>query len=251
MLFALLLACTTHDADHAAHGTHADHDAPAAHGHEAEHGHGGHEGHHAKKGEHAHGEHGDVHHRFDDVEKWSKVFDDPERDGWQKPATVVEAMAIEPGMVVADIGAGTGYFNAHFAKAVGETGKVLALDIEESLVRHMTERAEKEGTSNVEVRLTKPEAADLKAGEVDRVVLVDVYHHIQERGAYFGKLKDALKADGRLVIVDIRKTAPFGPPVEHRLTPDQVVGELKEAGFAEVERVEALEHQYIVVLKRA
>ena len=89
----------------------------------------------------AHAHHGDHHHRFDDAAAWSKVFDDPARDAWQKPAAVVSAMTIAPGMTVADVGAGTGYFEPHLSKAVGPSGKVLAIDIETDMVRWTNERA--------------------------------------------------------------------------------------------------------------
>ncbi|MEO1367444.1 MAG: methyltransferase domain-containing protein, partial [Acidobacteriota bacterium] len=111
------------------------------HGRSEKHAHGGHGGHGG------HGDHGDLHapgHRrdFSDVERWSAIFDAPERDEWQRPGHVVELMAIEAGMTVADLGAGTGYFLPHLAAAVGAEGRVYALDVEESLVDHMRDRAE-------------------------------------------------------------------------------------------------------------
>lgn len=219
----LLLACGSPPPDHHAHGDHA--------------GHGDH-GHHPKV-EHAH-------HDFDDPEKWSAIFDDPKRDAWQKPDLVVSGLDLEAGMVVADIGAGTGYFNRHLAKAVGAEGRVIAVDIGPKLVEHMKARAVEENTPQVEARLTKPDASGLKPVEADRVVLVDVYHHLQDRKAYFRGLLSAMKPGGMLAIVDLTKEAPFGPPVDERLTPDQVQTELTAAGWTFHDAVDGLPHQYML-----
>src|SRR5436309_10434862 len=89
------------------------------------------------------------HRSFADVQQWVSVFDDPARDAYQKPGEVVRALRIRPGMRVADIGAGTGYFSGHLSAAVGPTGAVFAADTEPELVRHLRERAEKERTDNV------------------------------------------------------------------------------------------------------
>src|SRR6202030_732069 len=83
-------------------------------------------------------------HRFENAEHWSKEFDDPSRDGWQQPDRVVAAMQIQAGMSVADVGAGTGYFEPYLSRAVGDGGRVLALDVEPDMVRHLTERAARE-----------------------------------------------------------------------------------------------------------
>src|SRR5690606_27550524 len=96
----------------------------------------------------AHGQ--GFHHSFSDAAGWSKVFDDPARDEWQKPARIVEVMAIAPGMTVADVGAGTGYFAPHLSRAVGPTGKVIAQDVEPKMVEWLAERAKRESLPNVE-----------------------------------------------------------------------------------------------------
>ena len=196
--------------------------------------------------EHEHGEHGQEGHRFDDPERWSKVFDADDRDGWQQPAKVIAALDLKPGMAVADIGAGTGYFNPHLAAAVGAEGKVIAIDIEPAMVEHMAARATAEATPQVEARLATPDDAKLAAAEVDRVLLVDTYHHIGDRGAYFGALRAALKPGGRLVVVDLTKDAPFGPPPEHRIPLEAVTAELAEAGWR-LHGSASLPHQYVGV----
>ena len=87
-------------------------------------------------------------HGFDDAQKWAKVFDDPERDAWQKPHEVIQALALRPGAVIADIGAGTGYFTMRFAHMVPK-GRVYAVDTEPAMVKHLAERAKANGLHNV------------------------------------------------------------------------------------------------------
>lgn len=193
-----------------------------------------------------------VHHRFDDAARWSQVFDDPARDAWQKPSELVAALGIVPGSTVADVGAGTGYFNPHLAAAVGPEGTVLAIDIEPTLVAHMTERAAREGTPQVEPRLGAADDPGLRRREADLVMLVDTYHHVSDRVAYFSRLRKGVDKDGRLVIVDFRADVdtPVGPPREHRLPEATVREELDAAGWTWTGSVDLLPHQYVLVFER-
>lgn len=185
-------------------------------------------------------------HRFDDAEKWSKVFDDPARDAWQKPGELMKALDIAPGSTVADLGAGTGYLVQHLAGAVGPQGRVLALEVEPNLVKHMEERFA--DRPQVQVRQIAFEDAGLEPASVDKLVLVDVYHHIQDREAYFGKLRPALRPDGELVVVDfVMGDIPVGPPPGHRIPAEQVVRELAQAGFAEAATHDVLPYQFVKV----
>jgi len=222
------------DADARATNPHADHP---------------HADHHATN---PHGDHATVHHRFDDAEKWAKVFDDPERDAWQKPAELVAALQIAPASAVADIGAGTGYFNPHLARAVGPEGAVIAVDIEQSLVDHMTRRATTEQTPQVTARLGAPDDPKLAPGEVDLVLLVDTYHHIGERIDYFTRLAETLKPGGRLVVVDFikDKDVPVGPKPSHRIAAAKVTAELAEAGWVASTPIDVLPYQYVLVFGR-
>ena len=124
---------------------------------------GGHAG-HAGSGE-------GFHRRFDDAEKWAKEFDNPERDAWQKPEEVLDALHLQPTSLVADIGAGTGYFSVRIAKRVPE-GKIFAADVEPDMVRYLGARAEREQLANLTPVLARTDTANLPE-PVDLILVVD------------------------------------------------------------------------------
>ena len=196
---------------------------------------------------HVHGAHAPLVHRFQSAEQWAKEFDDPARDEWQKPAEVVAAMRLEPGMTVADLGAGTGYFEPLLSRGVGAAGVVLALDVEPDMVRYLGERAQREHLANVRPALVATDDPKLAAQSVDRILVVDVWHHIDARDAYVAKLRDALKPGGKVFVVDFEPDAKHGPPPKHRLSSATVERELAAAGLAAETLTEALPEQYIVV----
>jgi len=189
-----------------------------------------------------------VHHPFDDVAKWVGVFDDPGRDAWQKPDAVIDAIGVKSGMVVADLGAGTGYFSVHLAKAVGDKGVVLAIDIEPNLIKYMTERAAKAQLTQMVPVLASPENPKLPAHGVDLVLIVDTWHHIDDRLSYLVKLAGGLKPGGRVAVVDFKKgDFPVGPPDAHKLTPESVVSEFAAAGWTQASHWDELPYQYVLV----
>ena len=180
--------------------------------------------------QHKHGE--AKHHApsFDDPEKWAKSFDSPERAAWQKPDQVVKALALQPDARVADIGAGTGYFAVRLARAVPK-GTVFAVDLEPKMVAWLGERAKSLGLVNL--RAVQGAAASPNLPEpVDLVLLVNVYHHIDARPAYFARLATSLKPGGRIAIIDQNENAPGGPPKHMRVTVDEIDREMKQAGYA-------------------
>jgi ubiquinone/menaquinone biosynthesis C-methylase UbiE len=189
-------------------------------------------------------------HRFEHADQWTKEFDDPARDAWQKPAAVIELMEIDPGDTVADVGAGTGYFEPYLSRAVGPSGTVLALDIEADMVKHLTDRAASEKWGNVKPALVRTDDPLLPAAGVDRILIVDTWHHIPKRKAYAAKLAAALAPGGRVFVVDFTMDAKQGPPHEHRVPPDKVAGELVAGGLQATIVDEELPDQYVVVGKR-
>ncbi|RMH23186.1 MAG: methyltransferase domain-containing protein [Acidobacteria bacterium] len=194
--------------------------------------------------------HHQAHHDFSDAERWSAVFDDPARDAWQKPAEVVALMALAPGMTVVDLGSGTGYFLPHLSRAVGDGGRVLALEPEPNLVRFIEQRAAREGWTNVEARRIPYDDPELAPASADRILIVNTWHHIAERPAYAAKLRAALAPGGRVYVVDFTKDSPSGPPPAERLDPEQVVDELKAGGLDAELIPETLPRQYVVAARR-
>jgi cyclopropane fatty-acyl-phospholipid synthase-like methyltransferase len=193
------------------------------------------------------GQHGEqsMHRRFDDAERWSKVFDDPARDEWQKPAQVIAALKLPADAAVADIGSGTGYFAVRLARAVPR-GRVYGADLEPGMVHFLNERAAREGLPNLASHLAAPEDPKLPAS-VDLALVVDTYHHIANRSRYFERLKGSLKPGGRVAIVDFTLDSPVGPPRGHRIAPEQVRKEMERAGYRLQEAPELLRYQYLLV----
>jgi len=186
-------------------------------------------------------------HSFSNADKWSQVFDDPQRDAWQKPHEVIQALALNPDALVADIGAGTGYFSVRLAHSVPQ-GRVYAVDTEPDMVKHLAERAKRDGLTNLTPVSAQP--ADPKLPEkVDLVLLVDVYHHVENRERYFKVLSNSLKADGRVAIIDFRMNSTSGPPKSARIAPERVKAELKSAGYAVVQEHAFLPNQYFLVFR--
>jgi predicted methyltransferase len=198
----------------------------------------------------AHDDHATAHHSFNDPEKWAKVFDDPARDEWQKPKEVVAALGLEAGMTAADLGAGTGYFTAPLSRAVGAKGVVLSIDPEPEMVQYLGRRAHKEGLANVVPVLALYEDPFLPPGRVDRVLIVDTYHHIEDRQAYFRRVGANLAPGGRVAIVDFHKRPlPVGPPPEAKLEREVVVAEMQQAGFRLAAEPTFLPYQYFLVFE--
>jgi len=187
-------------------------------------------------------------HPFDDVERWVRVFDDPGRDAWQRPSLVVEALRLRPGMVVADLGAGTGYFLPYLAKALRPGGIILAIDPQPEMVRHLAERTHEAKIAGVVPVLALPDDPFLPEGRVDRVLIVDTYHHIDDRTGYFRRMRRALAPGGRVVVVDFhKKPLPVGPPPEHKLERDFVVKEMTLSGYDLADEKDFLPYQYLLV----
>lgn len=179
----------------------------------------------------------------------------PTRAAWQLTDRVVEGLSLEPGDVVADLGAGGGYFTFPLADAVGPEGRVYAVDVDEGVVRELEEKVRERGYSNVEVVLAELDDPLLPDGEVDLVFLCNTYHHIDGRVAYFSRLETDLRDDGRVAIVEVR--ADFGgfarllAPRSHSTAKETVVSEMEEAGYVGVEGFDFLPIQSFEIFARA
>lgn len=184
--------------------------------------------------------------RFPDPLTYADALDAPDRDAWQKPREVVELLDVGAGMTTADLGVGTGYFLPYLSEAVGSRGQVLALDTERAMLELVEARIEREGLDNVELRLVLPDEPGLAPSSVDRILVVDTWHHITKRTTYARKLLAALRPGGLLLIVDFDMDSPTGPTRAMRLTPDTVLRELRAAGFTSQAVSESLPHQYVI-----
>ena len=186
-------------------------------------------------------------HSFSGAEQWAHVFDDPTRDAWQKPHEVIQALALAPDAIIADVGSGTGYFSVRLANMVPK-GRVYGVDVEPDMVKYLAERAKREKRDNVIAVAGAP--ADPRLPEkVDLILLVDVFHHIDDRASYFRNLRASLKPGGRIAVIDFRMNSPEGPPKAARIAPQRVIAELKEAGYGVVTQHEFLPNQYFLVFQ--
>jgi SAM-dependent methyltransferase len=195
--------------------------------------------------------HGGQEHGFDDAEQWAAVFDDPDRPDWQRPIEVAELLGLRPGQTVVDLGAGTGFFVRYLATAVGAEGKVYAVEIEPAMIDYIASREDlaRFGDAVVPV-LAEPDDPRLPDGEVHLILVVNTWHHIENRVAYLDRLRRSLRRNGRVAIIDWREgELPVGPPPNERLSRDTVQEEFDRAGWRlEMESV-LLPYQYFLVFR--
>ncbi len=176
--------------------------------------------------------------------EYAKVLEDPSRDEWQKPHEVVMALGLKATDAIADLGAGTGYFARRFAH---HAGKVYAVDIDDKLL----DIVRKDAPANLTAVLAAPDDPRLPERSVDVIFFCDVLHHIADRAAYYPRLIKALKPGGRIVVVDFyKKDLPVGPPPEMKLSEDEVIAELRAAGFTLAKRLDILPYQYYLFFER-
>ena len=189
--------------------------------------------------------HQPMHQRFDDAERWAKVFDDPERDAWQKPDDVIRALRLAPDAAVADICSGTGYFAVRLARAV-PAGRVFGADLEPDMVRYLNERAAREKLPNLTSHVAAAHDPRIQA-PVDLALMVNTYHHVAQREKYFSGLRSSLKPRGRVAIIDFKPESPVGPPARHRVPAGAVIEEMTRAGYALETSPDVLPYQYLLV----
>lgn len=173
------------------------------------------------------------------------------RDAWQKPDEVIALLDVGPGDRVADIGAGGGYFTFRFADAVGESGRVYAVDVDDDMIAFLRERSREEGRNNVEV--VRGEFGDplLPDGAIDLVFTCDTYHHLTDRVAYFTKLKADLAPGARIAILDFNGTSGFAKWFGHATPKPTLVDELTAAGYRLVADHDLIDRQNFLVFEAA
>ncbi len=185
------------------------------------------------------------HHHSGAAERWAHL-DEPDRDEWQRPGLVVAAAGLSDGHVVADVGAGTGYFEVHLSRAVGARGRVFALDVNPNLVEHMKRRFNDAGLNNVEARVLQHDDPGLEPDSLDRVLIIDLWHHLHDRVGYGRKLRAALRPEGRLLVIDRDADSSHAPPVEMRISVETVIAELTASGFSARVPPQTLPRQFMV-----
>lgn len=179
-----------------------------------------------------------------DAAEYARRLNDPLRDSWQKPHDVVMALELKPDEVIADIGAGTGYFAKRFAN---HAGKVLAVDIDARLLQMAAAGA----PGNLKTVLAANDDPRLEKASVDTVFFCDVLHHIDGRAAYLSKIREAIRPGGRLVVIDFEKReTPVGPGLEMRIDRKDMIAELRKAGFSGPREFAILPYQYFLEFKR-
>jgi SAM-dependent methyltransferase len=173
-----------------------------------------------------------------------------ERESEEHPDAALDALGLKPGMIVADVGAGTGYMSLRMARRVSPGGKVYANDIQPEMLRMLRKNAEKAGVTNVETILGSESDPKLPGG-IDLILLVDVYHEFSQPQVMVRKMRDALKPNGRLVLLEYRKEDPSIPiRPEHKMSVQEVKLEMEPEGLTLSEVIETLPRQHILILTK-
>ncbi len=177
-------------------------------------------------------------------------FVDPERDRWQKPQLLLDRFGPYEGKIIADIGAGYGYFALRLAQ---RGAHVIAIDIDSAALDSLQTLWQSLHTQHghLTIRQTTPTDPALAAQEADQIWIVNTYHHFPNRIAYMKKVHSGLKPDGKLILIDFKiDTLPIGPPPHIKIPHHQVVEELRQAGFAILDvDVQTLPYQYIITAR--
>ena len=174
----------------------------------------------------------------------------PEREDEEAPSKALDALELKPGMVVADIGAGSGYYSTRIAKRVGPSGRVYATDIQQGMIDILDRRIKSEGLTNITTVLGGMDDPKLPPASIDLAIMVDVYHELQQPQVFLQRLKETFKPNGRLVLLEFRKEDPKVPILEvHKMSVAEVKQEMEAEGFVLDKVIDVLPWQHIIVLK--
>lgn len=172
------------------------------------------------------------------------------RDEWQKPEEIIRALEIQPGRVIADLGSGSGYFTFRLANAVGPSGKVFAVDIDQELNQYVRDRALAEARKNIEVILAKPDDA-LLPQSVDLIFTSNTYHHIRERVSYFANARKYLRPGGRVAIIEFNGKGWFTSFRGHHTGGEVINMEMQKAGYRLEREFDFLPIQHFLIFSRS
>jgi ubiquinone/menaquinone biosynthesis C-methylase UbiE len=192
----------------------------------------------------------DQHRRPDDIKQYLEQLDSTERDRYQKPSQVIDALKVKPGMAVADLGSGSGYFTRRFVEAVTETGIVYAVDIEPEMLAYTKESVIHMHTAyTAEFILAMPDSPKLPFESIDLLFVCNTIHHLEERSKYFRDLRSSLKIGARIAIIDFypdERSGNLGFPKHHLVSQDAVVQEMADAGYKLAREHSFLPKQYFL-----
>lgn len=179
------------------------------------------------------------------------LLEGPDRDAWQRPDQIMDALGIADGATVADLGAGAGWFTIRLARRVGPNGRVYAEDIQPQMIEAITRRIQREGLRNVTTILGAPDDPRLPAGKLDAVLMVNVYHELEDPVALLRNVARSLAPKGRLGIVDFTKDGGGpGPPLDERVDPERIMRDAEAAGLRRLARETFLRYQFLLVFGR-
>lgn len=191
-----------------------------------------------------------MHRLHQDSKAYIAMLDDPARNAYQKPHEVITALNLKPGEVIADIGAGSGYFTFRLAHHVGAAGCVYAVDISPDMIVHLNRRIRELKVTNVVSVLSAPDDPLLADASVDRFFICDTWHHIENHNGYLALLKKMLRPGGQVVMIDFKKEqTPVGPPLEMRIARETLIKEMAANGFTLAAEHTFLSYQYFLVFK--
>jgi len=192
----------------------------------------------------------EMHKLHQDPKAYIAMLDDPARDEYQKPHEVITALGLKPGEAIADIGAGSGYFTFRLARHLGDTGRVYAVDISPDMILHLNRRIRDLQVKNVVSILSAPDDPLLADASIDRFFICDTWHHIGDHPHYLALMKKMLKPGGQVVMIDFKKAqTPVGPPMEMRISRDDLLKEMESNGFKLAAEHTFLPYQYFFVFK--
>ena len=189
-----------------------------------------------------------MHRLHGDPKAYIGALEDPKRDAYQKPHEVIHALNLKSGEVIADIGAGSGYFTFHLARHVGDKGKVYAVDVSPEMILHINRRIRELKANNVVTLLADPDDPLLPDRSVNRFFFSDSWHHIENQSKYLSLMKRMLKPSGEVVMIDFhKKELPVGPPMQMKIAREDLIKQLDGNGYRLTKEHTFLPYQYFLV----
>jgi arsenite methyltransferase len=190
----------------------------------------------------------EMHRLHQDSKAYISSLEDPQRDAYQKPHEVVMALGLREGEIVADIGAGSGYFALRLAHHVGDKGRVYAVDINPDMILYLNRRIRDMKLKNVVTVLAAPDDPLLMDASIDRFFICDTWHHVQNQEQYLALMKKMLKPGGQIIIIDFhKKELPVGAPMEIRIAREDLVRQMESNGFKLAKEHIFLPYQYFLI----